>query len=157
MEESGYGGMLDGVHLRLRRSPDGLVVNISAVKEVEDFIRGLGNGELSELSQFGGLWFNPTDQPIMVYNLEQNIKVPDFTLANIGEPLANEQIGRANLSFLRFKGISEPGGVSVGIRGPMSRSGIRGLGPLLSRAANRLVDEYIAPCVVDIKVLLQYR
>lgn len=155
MEEttSSYGSL--GIHLRFRRFTGGVQMNVRALPEVEEFVKGLGDGATIPLSQYGGIWSAPGEavEPL-VYNLDQAMRSADFTLGGIGEALVDERRGHANLSFLRFKGISQEGGVTFVVKSPMSRTMIRGIGPVLSRAASRLVDEYISPVDIEIRVIL---
>ena len=156
------------IQTTISRSTDGLLVNVWAQAQVEDFIRSLGSGELIDVQTIGRHWnrpmkrdensgkLQPDDRRLYVYDMTQKLGAlvgadgVYYNLSHPGSPLIggdgkNDYNETLNLSFLRLVGISEAGGVSFVIRGVYSRENITKLASQIERTTNRFYREFLRP------------
>lgn len=152
--------------LRRCRGSIGLALYAKVVPEVEDFFKGLANEETTTaLALYDRQWF-PIDKNVEyhVYDMHTALKSTNvYSVDRIGGPLKGYPImdpnsGRSrmsegiNLSFLRIKGISEPNGIRLGIRMPISRSEAISIGNDIINASRQLAAEYITPFKLNLSV-----
>lgn len=107
---------------------NGLELELYAHPRVEQFFKILaGTTKPVNIEGCGGkLWFSPEGKQLQIYNFPQvrDIRDAPYTYFYPGYGFNNTDLGLAdystNLSFLRLIGISEPGGVKLGIKSVMS-------------------------------------
>lgn len=136
----------------------GLVVHVKTDPRLEKFIRSMGDGKYSDVSNYGREWVAMDAKPINVYNLNTNKDKSDpinLSLSFPGHPLilterffadfgiASKDL--ANLGFLRIVGSSEEGGVRFGITGVYSIGDTERLLASITAEAKRLISEYMSP------------
>ena len=125
-------------------NPDGLTFHVKALKEVEDFMRGLGSGDSNPLEAVTKNWYSLANEPpVMVWNQKQNISDQVFALGKVGDVFARNDV--TNLSFLQLVGISNPTGVGFGVKGVWSLQELRGIRGGIEDAIEKLWNEYIRP------------
>jgi len=138
-----------------KRGRKGIELNIQAVPEIEAFIRDLGQGTTDDVTLYGKDWYttNP-DAPIKVYkikSLPQNGPMMEYRLDLPGYSLMNDE--QVNLSFLRIAGISEPGGVTFGVKGAYSLPYVINLKSAIGRAGRQFVRDYVAPFDIHLMIV----
>jgi hypothetical protein len=150
--EIGHGGgrMVDGKWEKCK----GTEVTVRADHIIEEFVKGLGDGTTKPMPTTGYLWYPLTPSPLLVYNVGNGeLPMPDFDgyqLDQVNKMLVipAEMPGQSdavNLSFLRFKGISSPEGVTFGIKTVMSPSMMDSLTVRIGKACRQLCRDYIVP------------
>lgn len=166
----------------LRRTKDGVRVNIKADPEVEDYIRNLSSGIVEGVRVFGRDWIQPPQPPtasvpmlnsdgsvtqgppiqaehLRVYtfpwgeNQDELIHPCSFNLSFAGRPLRLPN-GRANLNFLRLVGISRPEGVTFIWNALLSLTELERLHDQVSRGQDRFYNEYLRPADMKISLVL---
>lgn len=156
------------IETSLRRSAQGLLVNVKAHPRVEEFMARLSNGDQQAVTTVGRHWLTEyteadskvkhviRERPLtayVLYNPLDQIRMNDGIWVNtdrLGHPLlelSDRNNGMPeetlNLSFLRLVGISDPEGVSFLIRSVHSMSGLRKLRDLVQNAQNIFYTDYI--------------
>lgn len=145
------------IEIDMDRAPAGLVIRVKAVPEVEEFMKGLGNGAADNVQLYGKDWF-PIDRSMTntVYNIDDRadaVVTPTYCINRVVEPLINSRDNRFNLSFLRLVGISSPQGVNFTIATPFSKPYVRGtLSPRISEECKNLLRDFIVPLHINLRI-----
>ena len=155
-----------------RRSHRGLYVNVKAVKAIEDLMSGWSGGESLPIQHYGRAWSSSATD-LMMWSLPEDNNpgnIP-FSLGNYSlshpcmdivegggmgnNPLTGRGGGRqsVNLSFLRFCGVSEEGGVNFSVRGVYTLAAIREMGNLVEQASRQFYIDFMQPIKLTVKVV----
>ena len=156
-----------------RRSHRGLYVNVRAVKPIEDLMSGWSGGERLPVQHYGRGWgSDATDLMVWTLPEDNNPGNIPFSLGTYclnhpcmdiverdrmdGSPLGGSGGGRyqaVNLSFLRFCGISEEGGVNFSVRGVYTLAAVRNMGSLVEQASRQFYIDFMQPIKLTVKVV----
>lgn|SRR3990167_1906546 len=145
------------IALYLKRTEEGLQVNVQTAVAVEEFFKHWGGAQRRNVGTVGRLWKSNLQGGLVAWELSRLDDHTSFTLVQLGTDIT--RIGEAgpNLSFLRLVGVSEPGGVTFTVDSVISRGGLEKLAHQLNLACGRFYDEYIKPAEVDITVSVKPR
>lgn len=140
--------------MNIRRARKGTIFTVKVDPRVEDFFKGLGNGNADPLEMYGRTWLPTTDQPIQVYNLHTDLD-PRFrdryTVNHVSGDMSFE--GVTNLSFLRFVGVSEGEGVSFLVALPLSLHKITTLKNDILDGVRAILYEHIVPTNITLELV----
>jgi hypothetical protein len=142
--------------IRMDRTPVGLKITVQADPKVEAFMASLGDGKTHTLATYGRGWQPPTiEAQLEVYDVHGGGAIPDkeYTISAVGSGLVVNDL--ANLSFLRFKGLGSPEGVTFVIPGPFSRAYLKPTSDQLLTAIKHFLKDYVVPTSVLLKVTSQ--
>lgn len=159
------------IQFTLRRSGHGLTIWVKTHPSVEELMKSLGNGELSDVRTYGRHWTPiPKESELQVYHMETGSmqgatwrldKVGGQILSpimddapiphNTGAPTftrhptnwTSAQI--ANLSFLRLVGVSEGVGVTFGVHGVFTFDQLASMKDKLTEGCKGLCKAYLTP------------
>lgn len=149
----------------------GLVLTISANPILEDFMRQMSKERRTGVDAYGDNWvnMNPTGGILEVYEIEEQLSNRAYTLGAVGMPLVivpnpDRPVQRGgngeeptNLSFLKLVGISQPGGVSLGLVGAYSWDYIMKLRNNLSSITKTFLHDYIVPISIHLQIVNENR
>jgi len=133
----------------------GTEITIKADPVIEDFVRDLGDGTVRPL-QAGYAWYPINPIPAEIYTFGNGeLPAPDFDTyqmdaVNKGLVLEGDAV---NLSFLRFKGIGSPLGVTFGIKAVYSPSLMESLKTRIGKACRQLCRDYIVPVTMRLVIV----
>ncbi len=152
------------LQINISRNAGGLVVNVKAHKQIEEFMKQITGGTTSDLAVISRNWrSNLKDKPFSAYtNGSANHKVPPGTLEDgstysidlLGQPLITQN-GQINISFLRLQGISEDAGASFTIAGVYSTDAVRNIRDKVGQAARRFYIDYLRPMDFSVAISTQ--
>lgn len=164
------------IQLRLLRNRDGIAINVQAAPIVESFFREMVPGsEPVDVGLIGRYWSSLQEgQPLQAYQLNPDVAkcegtIPStgvtWTLSQVGGPLfTGAAKGRItlddpppassiNLSMLRLKGISQPGGITFRYHGIIGEDQLEDLTKNLHLAAAQLYNSYLRDFNVTLRVM----
>jgi len=123
---------------------------IKALPLLEEFVKSLGTGDVTDASNLGRQWVALPEQPaIQIYDLSRPVDLPGFTLNAPGQsfkmPDVRTGADTINLSFLRIKGISDMNGVKFGLKDLYPKSEAPIVKQAIGTALKRFCDEYLCP------------
>jgi len=168
MDMSMVKGGEECLHIGLSRTRQGLLVTVRSNKQIENFMKSLGDGLHQDVYAYANKWSiaRETDPPLRIWNMssrnnpftslssglmQYRLDLPGRGLTLSGEVPGGEAI--ANISFLRLVGISEGAGVSfLMTNAVMSLNGLRDLKTIMSNSCKSLYMEYIRP--VDLSLTI---
>lgn len=164
------------IRTRIRRDREGMSLNVWAVPDIEDFMRGL-SGRQVDVAAYERYWEPLKGRgPLMVYEIPKDLKMSPnedgaiVSLSSLGLPLLSiddtsredrngrvirSEVKTLNLSFLRFVGISEGDGITFKIKGVYSPNMINYLDSALGEAERRFYREFLKPMDFAIMVMSQ--
>lgn len=158
------GGM--SISTVLSRDRSGLRLTVRTIPQVEDFIKGLGLGELVDVKTCGKHWIPLGQEPLYAYRLETDIKsipLPSgdvASFARLGNPLyeiatrsEGRTTGTVNLAFLKLVGIESE--VSFGLKGVFSTEDVRMINGKLQMALDAFYRAYLKPFSCSIQIITQ--
>jgi hypothetical protein len=151
------------------RNKVGLIIQVKARPDIEDFLRGLAHGGRAGVDAYGDMWQNANgDKPLEYYHTDTRLESGrGYTLDGIGQAplITNERQARnallnggvaddiVNLGFLRLVGVSSPEGVTVGIAGAYSGEYLRRIKLLLPGAVKNFLQDYVVPITINLQVI----
>ena len=151
------------------RNRVGLIIKVKARPDLEEFMKGLAQGQKLPLDAIGDTWqnFNQDGKPLEFYQMDnhrfesnriysvdavgQAPLIADGRNARNALSIATDDV--VNLSFLRLVGISNENGVTVGIPGAYSGDYIRRLRGLLPTAVKLFLQDYVVPITINLQVI----
>ncbi len=152
----------------LKRCPKGLDFTVRVLPEVEELIKSLTTGKKEPAEAYGMEWFpiEPAGD-LMIYRTDKrSIEGDSWTIDKVAQPLLTVPDPRAerdpyerlaakkvNMSFLRIAGLSNPNGVRFGIHGPFSKDFIKQYGTDIIREMKNLVQQYIVPVNINLRIV----
>ena len=161
----------NAAYIDLYRSPAGLALEVKTHAAIEDFFRGLGDGQIQGADAWGRAWFPVSSEPgaqLSVYNLapataldlRNQSKEAGWRVDAPGRPLILEGEDRpgqrlVNLSFLRIPNISHGAGVRFGIRGVYSREELNRISDELTVGVRKFYQQYLKTVNIAIVVSTQ--
>lgn len=137
----------------ISRTASGLLVWIKTTPEVEAFMKAQSDGNLDELSAHTKNWKPVGENPMQLYRLKTDLGSDEYRLSQVGGHL-NATIP-ANLSFLRFVGISSPDGVKFLINGLYDRNTTKLAAKIILASSKLLFQEYIADVNISLRISSQ--
>lgn len=165
------------IQIRLQRDRDGLRVNVQAAPAVEELFRSMcPEKDVEAVGLFGRYWsaLRPEDQ-LTVYafdseKVQATGTVPgtgiDWSFVTVGQPLTEDrnrggglrvkggpEPGYVNLSMLRLRGISQPGGVSFRYHGIIEEDQAKQLAENLHRASAAFWNRYLREFDITLRVM----
>jgi hypothetical protein len=146
--------------MSITRGKNGLIIYTKTDPRIEDFFQSLGQGQKEPPEAFGPDWY-AINKPLHVHGyykalptmpIEYSVNMPGgpFTIRDKNRP-----IEVVNISFLRLIGIGSPEGVSFGVVGPFSRDYIRETQGKILRQVRNLVQEYVLPVNINLRISSQ--
>ena len=147
-------GDITWLDLSIGRHRRGLEIWVKSVPQIEEFVKGLGDGSTDYTNAYDGEWF-PIDlnNPPKVYQLSQPLSAPGYNLNLVGSALKSGKDPKSvNLSFLRLVGIGSPEGVRFGLNGPFSPAYGRTLFAEINAAVRSFILDYIVPFNINFKI-----
>jgi hypothetical protein len=150
----------------------GLVINVKARPELEEFMKNLSDGRTIEASAYpDNNWINNNDPrlPLTLYNVDRHLGIGSYSMEAIGGPLllqpqprprgvpvaadqAND-IERANLSILKLVGISGEDGINLGIGGIYPPELINKLKQNLLASTQQFLRDYLVPISFRLEIV----
>ena len=146
-----------GIYRSLIKFPQGIMINVKAVKGVENFMEMLGSGRQIDVDVSGRHWRALQGETLKVYELTTPIAAEgskhevDFRLDRVGYPLIDDT-DLANLSFLRLVGISEGAGVWFGLKCVLSLDEMRDIRDKLAKVERQFYINYMRPVDLSIQI-----
>ena len=147
----------------------GLILQVRARPDVEEYLRGLADGRRVLVEAMGDAWVNctPNTGALEAYDLELNANSRLYTLSAVGAGLiideningqlrnriAQNNDERINLSFLRLVGIGNPDGISVGLLGAYSHDYVMKVKNILPQAVKQFLQDYLVPITVNLQIV----
>lgn len=136
--------------LKLRPRGMGLVVRISALPEVEEFMKGVGGGVKDPIEAYGRGWtpLHEHDLPLEIYKLTKVVHGMNNKIYSLGYPTRELFVEGEilNLAFLRLVGISVGNGISFVIAKEVySREELFKLRDKLTKAISNFCLDFIMP------------
>jgi hypothetical protein len=152
------------------RNKVGLIIQVKARPDIEDFLRGLAHGGKAGVDAYGDMWQNvASDKPLEYYHTDTRLESGrGYSLEHIGQAplITNERQARnallngggpadevVNLAFLRLVGVSSPEGITVGITGAYSGEYLRRIKLLLPGAVKNFLQDYVVPITINLQVI----
>jgi len=152
------------LQMKIDQGKDAIVLWLRAHAIVEDFFKGQSTKEDLVSAVGNGYWYKVGDPDGKIYRLagpRGSYTGNGYTLDYPGYFGTNEDLGLphncVNLSFLRMKGISEPDGVKLGIKGVMSLSARRELRDSVKTAMGKFVRDYLIPVTLELEIRVDDR
>lgn len=151
----------DVISAYLRRTKDGLRVDVKVHPDVEHYFNNLSHGQHENVRAYGKNWA-PIDKVdgsqgealrVWVFNWPQGHE--DFlNPGTMHQPGGTPRLenGRVNISFLRLVGASRPEGVSFIWNAMLGDEELRRLASQFHRAQERFYTEFVKPTEVEIAV-----
>lgn len=140
------------LEIGLCRGKLGLEIAVKAEPRVEDIIKSMAAGEGTDpLEAYGTEWVSAPGSEIHVYSFTKDVTSMDYTIATIGHGFF-DKLGKVNLAFLRFKGISKPEGIRFCVSGPVSRQHARDIGAKIVQASRIFVRDYVVPFNIGLRI-----
>lgn len=150
------------------RGKKGLEIYAKADPRVEDFMQSLACGAPPEpIENYGHEWYM-VKNPLLVYPLERGLPNSTYTIEKVGEGFKHPAVSnngerqllipaspKLNISFLRIVGIGQPGGVTWGLSGPVSKPYIRTIAGEIAAEVRNLVRDYIVPVHINLRISSQ--
>jgi len=131
----------------------GLSVSVKVHPAIEQFIKGLGNGNVKSAELYDKEWVPVRDEPgLEIYHCNPFLG-NGFRLDIPGSKLEDEH-GNINLSFLRIKGISLDEGVTFGVRGVYSLEKMQQLREKIARTVQGLYRDYIKTSELNVTIVM---
>jgi hypothetical protein len=132
---------------------EGLEMFVRAHPRVEEWARSLGDGTLEPVESYGRDWTPVKDQftgatrPLEVYMISGNW-VPEagtsYDILSVARPIELSNVAKksyvTNLAFLRLKGISDPTGLTFGVKTVINY-------PLMKQLKNRIGENFRQLCL----------
>ncbi len=164
------------IQIRLRRSRDGITVNVQSAPSVELLFKDMCPEQSLQDAQLLGRYWSPAQSgtTLQVYAINPEISSGNQTipgtsvfwnLVGVGHPLVSEDERRGlrngsgddgprsiNLSLLRLKGISEPGGVTFRYHGILDEEDIEDLAKDLHQASTQFYNLYLRDLDITLRV-----
>lgn len=146
--------------MSITRGKEGLVVYVKVDPRIESFMASLGAGQKELAETYGAEWYPIGEKPLEVYSLFRDIKqsgnytisVPGSSFTFRDKKTGDEKI---NLAFLRLVGIGSPEGVTFGMAGPFSRDYIRDIQTSVPKQVKSLIQEYVLPVNINLRISSQ--
>jgi len=156
------------IQVLFRRSLKGLTLTVKLLPKVEEFIRGLGSGEVFSVRTMGRHWLPVGGQDLMVYDLNFNpgILPTDaggaFRLDRPGGVILESEMTPTghtrdvvNVSFLRLVGASEGSGVTFAVQGVFTDTAVKAMGAQVEAAEKKFFVSYMKPFNLAVMVCTQ--
>lgn len=154
-------GGITWAEFSIDRSFKGLTIWARTNRQLELFMKGLGDGRAIDVTEFDKQWTltKPGDPKLTVYHIGTIIPEDTFSGWTLQYPGSGVKMvldrETVNLSFLRCVGISGPDGVRFTINVPHSRSYVKSLSGDILKGIRELIYEYVAPFTVNLRVSSQ--
>lgn len=144
--------------LALTRRRAGLEVHVKTSPEVEQFMKGLGDGVRDGAEIYARKW-QSVDVPLEVYRLEESFpKNPNYFIDKPCELFSvfvregRERDERINLSFFRLVGIGETAGVRFVVPGAYSAQYVDELSKKIITESRNLIRDFIVPVNINLRI-----
>lgn len=154
----------DVIRMAFKRVPKGLFVNVRTSPEIEEYMKGLGDGlEILDVGEYGRQW-SPflSDTELKVYGLPTEDGLmgwirngnSSYRIDRVGQRLfeggdMDSRLG-VNLSFLRLVGTSAPEGVTFTVHGVFSSGVVKEFEKTFADAADGFYQNFLKPVNVQI-------
>ena len=153
------------IRTELAWTTQGLLVKVRAHQDVEDFMRSLGTGELTEPKATGHRYWEPQKgSELLCYDLSTNLGILTteagavYRFDRVGYPLLEQTDYKGeviNLSFLRLAGISSVSGVTFRIKGIYSLEARNRMRELLGMAQRRFYFSFMKPTRAVVNIVME--
>jgi hypothetical protein len=144
------------IQLALKRTREGVSLEVKTVPAIEEFFRSMGNGNQQSVNYWGKSWQSFDGSELCVWD-SQYLVTPSnnrLDILSAGQPLVRSYINDdnkisevVNMSFLRLVGIGGTNGVKFLIKGMVaSTTELEDIRNKLVNAGKQFCVEYLAPC-----------
>jgi hypothetical protein len=138
------------------RGPKGLVLYVKTAPQVEEFVKGLGNGGKDGVDAYGRGWSAaPGGEPLEIHRIDKDLQNMSYTLNFPTIGFREEKMGRVNLSFLRIVGVGSPTGAKFMMNGPFSKQFVKENLAAATQEARSLIRDYIVPIHINLRISSQ--
>lgn len=157
----------------------GLILRIQANPVLETYMQQLSKGRALPVDSFGDLWHNcgNKDKGLEVYDVSDSLSTKNYQFNAVAQPLTYNRYGEdgprvrraanglevaeparvdediINLSFLKLVGISDEGGVTVGIAGAYSAAYMQTLQSKLPAVTKEFLRDFIVPITINLQII----
>ena len=156
--EIGKGGAC-WIEISLHRGRDykGLEIFVKADPKIESFFAAQSQAPAIDIRSFGENWSPIDPSPLLIYRIANDTIGDCYRFDNVGAPftLPSARDPKANLSFLKFIGISSPTGITFGVNNPSSKPFVKELANSISVASKAFLRDHIVPFHISLRVSSQ--
>jgi hypothetical protein len=147
------------INTYLRRTKDGVRVDVKVHPDVEAFFRKWSGGGQDDVRANGRTWKNAeAGKRLLAWSFNNQDVIEQLrpiSLHALGQPINSREL--TNISYIRLCGASEGDGVSFLCDVVMGRNDLDRLGERLKRAQEDFYRELIQPMDVEIQLLAAVR
>lgn len=142
----------DVISIFMRRTKEGIQLDVRTTPEVEEFFQRWGGKRLEDARAIGGrLWRTEGNQPLMVWLTNGAVNSRAYLLNAPGTPLISEDDGETpNISFLQIEGVSQ--GKTFVCDMVMSRQEMDRMRGRIANACAAFYNDYIKPANMQVVV-----
>lgn len=138
----------------------GVIVTVKVHPVVEEFMRSLGDGGSQPIDVAHGRgWYEIGEAgPILVWNMDKPLdkfQTRNWTIDKPSASLQDEKYGHNNLSWLRIVGVSKGEGVTFGVKGVYSTTGLNKLRESFGTSLDDFYKSYIIPVDMYVSMTIQ--
>lgn len=137
----------DVISVFMRRTTEGILVNVRVQPDVEEFFKRWGGERKEDVRAVGGRLWRSGD-PLSFWAME-TVYVRGYTLNMPGQPLLDEA-DNPNISFIQLCGASE--GVTFTCDMVVSKKELERMSTRLNNAMATFYSEYIKPAHIQLAV-----
>lgn len=140
------------INILLRRTKEGVQVDVRVSPEVEEFFRRWGGGRREDTRAVGGrYWKDNANQPLLFWVIAGGVNQRGYMLNSPGSPLISEDDGDTpNISFLQLEGASN--GRSFTCDQVLSLKELERLRGKIGQACGTFYNDYIKPANMQVVI-----